>query len=86
MQELSDDQKVVNADGSDQSISKSDIVVIGSRIRSANAVSDSPMTTITNAEIFDSGRISVGDVLNDLPQLRTTLGSQNLLTGSLGLR
>ncbi|MCP3733092.1 TonB-dependent receptor [Sphingomonas sp. MG17] len=61
------------------------IVVTGSRIRNANAESAAPITTVTAEEIFDSGRVSVGDVLNDLPQLRTTLGSQNS-TGGLGTR
>ena len=86
VQGLDDGKKALNADGSDQVDTKGDVVVTGSRIRSANAVSDAPITTVTAAEIFQSGRVSVGDVLNDLPQLRTTLGSQNSLTGSLGLR
>lgn len=62
------------------------IVVTGSRIRSPNAESTVPITSITAAEIFESGRVQIGDVLNDLPQLRSTLSSQNSLTGSLGLR
>lgn len=63
-----------------------DVVVTGTRIRTPNAESVAPVTSISAQEIFDSGRVSVGDVLNDLPQLRTTLGSQNSLTGSLGIR
>jgi outer membrane receptor protein involved in Fe transport len=61
------------------------IVVTGSRIRRPNDESAAPITSVTAEEIFDSGRVSVGDVLNDLPQLRTTLGSQNS-TGGLGTR
>ncbi|WP_241659482.1 TonB-dependent receptor domain-containing protein [Sphingomonas glacialis] len=64
----------------------SNIVVTGSRIRSPNAESNVPITSISSAEIFQSGRVQIGDVLNDLPQLRSTLSSQNSLTGSLGLR
>ncbi|CAN5658280.1 TonB-dependent receptor [soil metagenome] len=63
-----------------------DVVVTGSRIRTPNAESVAPITTVTPEQIFDSGRVQVGDVLNDLPQLRSTLSSQNSLTGSLGLR
>jgi outer membrane receptor protein involved in Fe transport len=47
----------------------------------ANDDSPVPITTVSAAEIFQSGRISVGDVLNDLPQLRSSLGSQNSTSG-----
>lgn len=63
----------------------SDVIVTGSRIRRPNDVSPLPVTTVSNEEIFQSGRISVGDVLNDLPQLRSSLGSQNSTSG-LGTR
>jgi outer membrane receptor protein involved in Fe transport len=58
-----------------------EILVTGSRIRRANDDSPVPITTVSAAEIFQSGRISVGDVLNDLPQLRSSLGSQNSTSG-----
>ena len=58
----------------------------GTRIRSPNANSSVPITSVTSAKIFATGRISVGNALNELPQLRSTLGSQNSLTNSLGLR
>jgi len=61
------------------------IVVTGSRIRQPNADSPVPITTITGEQIFQTGRISVGDVLNQMPQLRTSLGSQNSTSG-LGTR
>lgn len=61
------------------------IVVTGSRIRRPNDESTAPITSVTNAEIFQSGRISIGDVLNDLPQLRSTVSSQNSTSG-LGVR
>jgi outer membrane receptor protein involved in Fe transport len=61
------------------------IVVTGSRIRRPNDDSPTPVTTVTAAEIFQTGRVSVGDVLNDLPQLRSSLGSQNSTSG-LGTR
>lgn len=62
-----------------------EITVTGSRIRRANDDSPVPITTVTATEVFQSGRISVGDVLNDMPQLRSSLGSQNSTSG-LGTR
>ncbi len=61
------------------------VVVTGSRIRRPNDDSPVPVTTVTGEEIFETGRVSVGDVLNDLPQLRSSLGSQNSTSG-LGTR
>lgn len=61
------------------------VVVTGSRIRRPNDDSAAPITTVSAQEIYDSGRVSIGDVLNDLPQLRSTLGSQNSTSG-LGVR
>ncbi|MES2289640.1 MAG: TonB-dependent receptor [Pseudomonadota bacterium] len=61
------------------------IVVTGSRIRRPNDEASVPITTVTAAEIFQSGRISVADTLNDLPQLRSTVSSQNSTSG-LGVR
>ena len=82
----------VNADGTtptqttqgDETGSQ-EILVTGSRIRRANDESPNPITTVTAADIFASGRVSIGDVLNDLPQLRSTVSSQNSTSG-LGVR
>lgn len=62
-----------------------EVLVTGSRIRRPNDVAATPVTTVSSEEIFQSGRISVGDVLNDLPQLRSSMGSQNSTSG-LGTR
>jgi outer membrane receptor protein involved in Fe transport len=61
------------------------VVVTGSRIRRPNDDSPIPITTVTPQDILSQGRVSVGDALNQLPQLRTSLGSQNS-TGGLGTR
>ncbi|WP_157105504.1 TonB-dependent receptor domain-containing protein [Sphingomonas sp. TDK1] len=61
------------------------IVVTGSRLRTANQDSPVPITTVTADQIANSGRISVGDVLNTMPQLRSSVGSQNSTSG-LGRR
>lgn len=61
------------------------IVVTGSRIRQPNLESANPIAVVTGAEIFETGGISVGDLLNELPQLRSTFSQQNS-TRFLGTR
>ncbi len=61
------------------------IVITGSRIRRPNDESTVPITTVTAEQILSQGRISIGDVLNDLPQLRSSFSSQNSTSG-LGTR
>src|SRR5438105_12884226 len=51
------------------------IVVTGSRIRSPNLESAAPVTTITGEQLFETGKVQVGDQLNDLPQLRSTFST-----------
>ncbi|NJC34036.1 outer membrane receptor protein involved in Fe transport [Sphingomonas jejuensis] len=53
------------------------IVITGSRIRGANIDSPVPVTAVAGEEIFQQGQTSIGDVLNDLPQLRSTFAQQN---------
>lgn len=61
------------------------IIVTGSRIRRPNDESTVPVTTVTPQDFVASGRVSIGDVLNDLPQLRSTVSLQNSTSG-LGVR
>ena len=61
------------------------VVVTGSRIRSPNLESTVPVTVVQGAAFFETGRVSIGDVLNDLPQLRNTYSQQNS-TRFLGTR
>ena len=61
------------------------IVVTGSRIRSPNLESNAPISVVTGDQFFETGQISVGDVLNELPQLRSTFSQQNS-TRFLGTR
>lgn len=53
------------------------IVVTGSRIRRPNLDSPVPVTTISGQEFFETGNVSVGDTLNDLPALRSTFSQSN---------
>ncbi|MFC4294538.1 TonB-dependent receptor domain-containing protein [Novosphingobium tardum] len=55
----------------------STIVVTGSRIRQPNLESANPVAVVTGAQVFETGNISVGDLLNELPQLRSTFSQQN---------
>jgi outer membrane receptor protein involved in Fe transport len=69
----------------DESDDAESIVVTGSRISRPNIESGAPITTVEGEEFFETGRISVGDVLNELPQLRSTFSQQNS-TRFLGTR
>src|SRR6476646_2872248 len=53
------------------------IVVTGSRIRLPNATSNLPITSISGEKFIEQGRNSIGDALNDLPQLSSTFSQQN---------
>jgi outer membrane receptor protein involved in Fe transport len=53
------------------------ILVTGSRIRRPNLESTVPVTSVGGDEFFETGNVSVGDALNDLPALRSTLGQSN---------
>jgi len=53
------------------------ITVTGSRIRRPNLESVVPVTSIQGEQFFQKGSTSVGDQLNDLPQLRSTFAQQN---------
>ena len=54
-----------------------EVVVTGSRIRRPNLVSTVPVTSVGGEEFFETGQTSVGDVLNELPALRSTFGQSN---------
>lgn len=54
-----------------------DIVVTGSRIARPNLTSVVPVTTMQADEIFDTGNISLGDALNQLPSMHSTFSQAN---------
>ncbi|HEY6621715.1 MAG TPA: TonB-dependent receptor [Steroidobacteraceae bacterium] len=60
-----------------------EVVVTGTRIQSANLVSVSPVTTVTNVDIQASGLTRVEDLLNNLPQVFASQGA-NMSNGSTG--
>lgn len=53
------------------------IIVTGSRIRRPNLESTVPITSVSGEEFFQTGKTSVGDVLNELPALRSTFSQSN---------
>jgi outer membrane receptor protein involved in Fe transport len=63
------------------------IVITGSRIRRPNLESVIPVTSIQGEQFFQKGGTTIGDQLNDLPQLRSTFAQQNsgLGIGTAGL-
>src|SRR5436190_6106021 len=66
---------------------KASIVVTGSRIRRPNLESPLPVTSVGGEEFFQSGVVSVGDVLNDLPSIRNTftISNSSRFLGTTGL-
>jgi outer membrane receptor protein involved in Fe transport len=53
------------------------IVVTGSRISLPNLTSSVPITSVTGEKLLESGVISIGDKLNQLPALRSTFSQAN---------
>ncbi|MFL0585039.1 TonB-dependent receptor domain-containing protein [Sphingomonas olei] len=54
-----------------------DIVVTGSRIARPNIDTAIPVTTFTAAQLNSVGQVSIGETLNRLPALRSTLSQAN---------
>lgn len=66
-----------------------DIVVTGSRIFAPNLVSTAPITSVDATQLTATANVSIGDILNNLPQLQSTFSQANstrfLGTGGLNL-
>jgi len=60
-----------------QAASASDIVVTGSRIPRPNLQSPVPVLSVAGDQFFQSGSVSIGDQLNQLPALRSTFSQAN---------
>lgn len=54
-----------------------EIIVTGSRLARSGFETPSPVTVIGNADIRASTAVVLGDLLNELPQLRSTFGLSN---------
>jgi outer membrane receptor protein involved in Fe transport len=55
----------------------STIVITGSRIKRPNLESAVPITSVGGQEFFETGRTSIGDTLNELPQMASTFSQSN---------
>ncbi|WP_426266602.1 TonB-dependent receptor domain-containing protein [Sphingomonas sp. LHG3443-2] len=85
VQETAPPATSANPSGDAEVLPTEEVVVTGSRIRTPNLESAVPVTTVRGEEVFQTGGVQVGDVLNDLPQLRSTYSTQNS-TRFLGTR
>lgn len=73
-------QGIVAQSGNEAESSKAetnDIVVTGSRIARPNLSSPNPITSVSGEEFFQTGKVSIGDQLNQLPQLASTFSQSN---------
>lgn len=66
-----------SANQSAQESELADIIVTGSRIRRPNLETAVPVTSVSASELLSSGTVQIGDVLNELPALRSTYSSSN---------
>ena len=53
------------------------ILVTGTRIRRPNLESNQPITSVGIQELTETGDVSIGDALNDLPSIRSTFSQSN---------
>ncbi len=71
-------QTTASAPAADEAAEVADsIVVTGSRIARPNLESTIPITAIGGEEFFQTGNVAIGDVLNELPALRSTFSQAN---------
>lgn len=61
----------------DDEESSEQIVVTGSRIARPNIQSAVPITSVDAEDLTDTGNLSLGDAVNQLPQLRSTFSQAN---------
>ncbi|GHH14768.1 TonB-dependent receptor [Sphingomonas glacialis] len=64
------------ADDQDAASNK-EIIVTGSRISRPNDNSSVPISSVSAQELRQTAQVSIGDVLNDLPQLQSTFSQSN---------
>ena len=83
--EAQDDVAYAETTGAETS--EGTIVVTGTRIRRPNLDSTVPITSVSVDEVMNSGDVSLGDQLNELPSLRNTFstGNSTRFIGTAGL-
>jgi len=63
--------------GAQEASTISEVIVTGSRILNRDTVADTPIVTIDQKAMIDSGNITVDHFLNTLPQVTPTVSSQS---------
>jgi iron complex outermembrane recepter protein len=61
------------------------VEITGTRIRVPNLTSESPITTISNAEILDEGATNIDAVVNELPQVHSPAQNNNMANNATGV-
>jgi outer membrane receptor protein involved in Fe transport len=68
---------IVAGHAADVSESISEVIVTGTRIARPNLESSVPITTVQGEDLYKTGNTAMGDLLNDLPALRSTFSQSN---------
>ncbi|MGA7537970.1 MAG: TonB-dependent receptor [Steroidobacteraceae bacterium] len=61
------------------------IEITGTRIRVPNLTSQSPITTVSSAEILDEGSTNIENVVNELPQVHSPAQTDNMANNATGV-
>ena len=59
-----------------------EVIVTGSRIATTNETASQPLLTIGAEAITSSGQVDLAEILNDFPQLTTSITATNSLDGT----
>ena len=70
-------QGEVEIESGDNATTDQELVVTGTRIRSPNLTSAVPITSVGIQDLTDTGDVSLGDALNELPSMRSTFSQSN---------
>ncbi|RME67696.1 MAG: Plug domain-containing protein, partial [Alphaproteobacteria bacterium] len=62
-------------------ITAEEITIVGSRIKRRDATTNSPVLTLSESELEDTGLVSIGEILQELPAVGFSLNSN----GSAGV-
>jgi iron complex outermembrane receptor protein len=58
-----------------EAVEMAEVVVTGSRVRRMDLTAPAPVITVTNQQLVESGFVSVGDFLQQMPQVTASLSS-----------
>lgn len=61
------------------------VEITGTRIRAPNLTSESPIATVSSAEILDEGATNIENVVNELPQVHSPAQTDNMANNATGV-